>query len=138
MIEKQDFYHGATLIRLLEDNRCKNISKSEVGYNINMTTEVYPKYTTKSRLPWTFTVKQDEIDKLEQINKNVVFAFVCAGDGICALTLTELKNIFFGEVGCITIKRGFHEQYGVTGPLGQIKEKIHFNRFNTLVFGENK
>jgi hypothetical protein len=137
MIEKEDFYHGATLIRLLEDSRCVSIAKSEIAYTINGNTVVYTKYTTKSRSPWTFTFKQYEIEKLEQLNKSVVIAFVCAGDGICAITLNELKSIYSGPVGCISIRRSYHEQYGVAGPIGKIVEKIHFNRINNLVFINN-
>jgi hypothetical protein len=138
MIEKQDFYHGATLVRLLEDSRCSGIIKSDIGYTVNTNSELYPKYTTKSRSPWTFTFKQGEINKLKQLNRDVVIAFICAGDGICAITLDELKIIYSGLVCCITIRRDFRQQYSVSGPSGEIHEKIHFNRINALVFGENK
>ena len=87
MIEKQDFYHGAVLIRLLDDRRCKTISRTEIGYLINNHHHLYPKYTTKSRSPWSFTFKFAELEKLEQLTDDVIVALVCAGDGICSIIL---------------------------------------------------
>ena len=137
MIEKQDFYHGATLVRLLDDTRCKSISRSSIGYEVNRATEIYLKYSAKTRSPWAFTLTQTEIDKMEKADKPVVIAFICGGDGICAITLSEVKDIFKGPIACISIKRRYREQYGVSGPVGSLKEKVHFNRINMLAFENN-
>lgn len=136
MIDKQDFYHGTVLSRLIEDRRCRYISKKDDLYIVNNTSYIYLKYSTKSRSPWTFTFKRIEIEKIERISDRITIALICGGDGICAIRLSELKRIFNNNVGCISVKRNFHKQYGVSGPIDKLDDKISLSRINELVFVE--
>lgn len=52
MIEKLEFYHGAALVRLIEDARCEAITKHECGYLVNHSRIIMIKYSTKGHSPW--------------------------------------------------------------------------------------
>ena len=89
MIDKQEYYHGAAIVRLLDNARFVTVKKHVLGYIVNDEVVVIVKYSTKNRTPWRFTCTLDEMlgieSLLEQMVK-VVFAFVCGGDGICAIS----------------------------------------------------
>lgn len=137
MLEKQEFYWGAAIIRLLNDPRCTCLSKREYGYLINSTQFTALKYSTKSRTPWGFTFGQDEIDKLGDASdryKLVVVALVCGGDGVCAITWKQAMSLLGGEPGWISARRGFHGRYGVAGPKGELDRKISIRDWPALLF----
>ena len=139
MIEKQEFYHGAALIRLLEDSRCRSVEKYERGYLVNDKTFVFLKYTTKSRTPWRFSFGEAEIRDLEATEKSgalVAVALVCAGDGICALTFAQFQTVLGNDGSWIATRRKFHECYAVSGSAGILKEKIPLSSWPGIVFGE--
>jgi hypothetical protein len=86
MIEKLEFYHGAALVRLVEDGRCASISKSDFGYLVNGDRLVLMKYSTKANSPWRFTFSNDDLARFDLANDQFhtcVLALVCGGDGIC-------------------------------------------------------
>jgi hypothetical protein len=69
MIDKQEYYHGAAIIRLLEDGRFNTITKHACGYIINVEVLTLLKYTTKARSPWRFTFTLDEMVNIETLIK---------------------------------------------------------------------
>ncbi len=85
MIEKLEFYHGAALVRLVEDRRCVSIAKSELGYIVNEDCMVFVKYTTKANSPWRFTISRDDLTDFDLAHhrfRRCFLALVCGGDGI--------------------------------------------------------
>ena len=76
MLDKFEYYHGAALVRLMEDERCRAVKKRGLlGYVVNDETFVFLKYTTRTRSPWGFAFDQEDVDrcfKMEQEYKNVV------------------------------------------------------------------
>ncbi|MCL4456811.1 MAG: hypothetical protein M1147_12045 [Nitrospirae bacterium] len=137
MIDRQEFYHGAALIRLLDDNRCIAVKKHFTGYIVNNEVIVLFKYSTRSRTPWRFTFTLDEMITIETLCKGenkIVIALICGGDGICAVYAEELYSIMGDNPGWIAIKRDFNEQYGVTGPKGALERKISFKRWPSIIF----
>jgi hypothetical protein len=66
MIEKLEFYHGAALVRLIEDPRCTRIAKHACGYLVNQNRIVAIKYSTKAHSPWGFTFSQDDLARISK------------------------------------------------------------------------
>ncbi len=137
MIEKLEFYHGAALVRLIEDPRCVTIGKYPYGYCVNQDRIIAIKYSTKARSPWGFTVSEDDIGRftvaVEEFG-NCVVAFVCGGDGVCALPWPAVVQLLGQASGWVSVKRGFAGCYAVSGPAGALKRKVAMNRWPSVVF----
>src|ERR1022692_3851343 len=110
MIEKLEFYHGAALVRLIEGPRCATIGKHVYGYCANGDRIIAIKYSTKAHSPWGFTVSEDDTARFNAAEDefgNCVLAFVCGGDGVCALPWTDVASLLGNAPGWISAKRGF-------------------------------
>jgi hypothetical protein len=142
MIEKLEFYHGAALVRLIEDPRCGTIAKHDCGYLVNHNRTIMIKYSTKGHSPWGFTFSPDDIVRIERAEKQshgTVVALVCGGDGICVLFWTDIDKLLVSAPGRIAAKRGFAGCYAVSGPAGKMQGKVAMNRWPAIVFdGEDK
>jgi hypothetical protein len=142
MIEKLEFYHGAALVRLIEDPRCTRIAKHACGYLVNKRRVVAIKYSTKAHSPWGFTFSQEDITRIsaaEEKPDGCVVAFVCGGDGVCVLPWPTVASLLGNAPGRIGVRRGFAGCYAVTGPAGELKGKVAMNRWPAIVFdGETK
>ncbi len=137
MIDKQEFYHGVAIIRLLEDERCQKVKKHDFGYTINDDVFVFLKYSTKSRSPWRFSFRHDEVEQLNSLAnsfRKIIVALVCGGDGICAVSWQEAAEIMGNEEGWISAKRNFNKQYGVAGPKGRLNGKVSLCEWPLKIF----
>ncbi len=138
MIDKFGYYHGAALVRLMDDERCRAVKKQGLlGYVVNDEIFVFLKYTTKARSPWGFTFDQEDVDrcsKMAQEFKSVVLGLVCGGDGICGLHWCEAKNLLGDKPGRIATGRNHNQSYSVWGTAGEWKRKISLNRWPLLFF----
>ncbi len=137
LIDKQEYYHGVVIVRLLDDHRFRSVSKSEGCYLCNEGVLVNIKYSTKNRSPWSFSFSPDELRRIEHLAASgtaIVIALVCGGDGVCALELEELREIGVASEGAITVRRGFRRLFSVSGPVGSLEHKISHSRLNDLVF----
>ena len=140
MIDKHEFYHGAALIRLLEDDRCQRVRKGEFGYIVNDAIFVFPKYTTKHRSPWRFSFSADEVRRLNLLAgrfQKIVIAMICGGDGICTISWRQASDLLGDNAGWISARRKFNEQYAVAGQAGGLTGKVSLSQWPTIVF-ENK
>jgi hypothetical protein len=137
LIDKQEFYHGVVLVRLLDDPSINSIRKREYGYIVNDNISVILKYSTKSRSPWLFSFSAYEMERIEHCRASfskVIIALVCGGDGICAIELSELRSIGLDRSGTISVRRNYRRHYGVGGPSCSLTHRISCNRLNRLVF----
>jgi hypothetical protein len=137
MIEKLEFYHGAALVRVIEDARCESIAKHACGYRVNDSGILAIKYSTKARSPWGFTFSADDIFRLSGVaakHGDCSIALVCGGDGVCALSWRIVSALLADSPGSITAKREFAGCYAVTGPAGVLKGKVAMNRWPGIVF----
>jgi hypothetical protein len=137
MFDKQEYYHGAAIIRLCEDARFKTIAKHVLGYIVNGEVIILLKYSTKSRTPWLFTFTLEEMVNIETLikqNNRIVIALVCGGDGVCAIHAKELYSILGDNPGWLSIRRKFKGQYGVAGPNGHLERKVSFQRWPSIIF----
>lgn len=139
MIEKLEFYHGAAIIRIVEDVRCTSLRKGEQGYVVNANRAVVIKYTTKANPPWRFTVSDDDISRFDLAARQFdicVLALVCGGDGVCAVHWATARDLLGGVPGWLAAKRNFSGCYAVSGTAGTLKRKVALNQWPSIVFGQ--
>jgi hypothetical protein len=137
MIDKQDFYHGVAIVRLLESEHCQRVRRHDVGYTVNDETLIFLKYSTKLRSPWRFSFSRDDSERLNSLAgsfRKIVIALVCGGDGICAIAWREAAELLGDDAGWISARRNFNEQYGVAGPRGKLKNKVSLRQWPSIVF----
>ena len=137
MIEKLEFYHGAALVRVIEDPRCESIAKHACGYCVNNDRILAIKYSTKAHSPWGFTFSGDDISRFNAAKAEFgecLLALVCGGDGICALSWALTATLLADSPGRVAAKRGFAGCYAVSGPAGELKGKVAMNRWPAIVF----
>lgn len=136
MIDKFEYYHGAAIVRLLQDERCRALHrKGLLGYVVNENTFLFVKYTTKARTPWRFTFDQEDVDRANKMSEDydqVLVPMVCGGDGICVITWDEAVRLLGNAPGFIATARKHNEQYAVWGALEELKHKVSFRRWPSL------
>lgn len=140
MIEKADFYHGAAIIRLVQDLRCVSLTKTDYCYVINQDRAVVVKYTTKSRSPWRFTLNSDDVKRLNAVTTQYhicILALVCGGDGICAVKWGVAAELIGDNAGWLAATRRFNGRYSLSGPNGVLARKISINQWPDLVLKES-
>jgi hypothetical protein len=139
MIYKQDYYQGVAVLQVIGDPRYVGIRKHEYGFIVNDNIFFLVKYTTKPRSPWRFAFTQDELDRTASLigsYRRLVVAFVCGGDGICALGWGQIEDLMGFDPGWIAVRRGFSGSYGVWGPLTALKRKIPLKGWPDILFGK--
>lgn len=142
MLDRSEYYHGAAIIHLLEDKRCRAVRKfGSLGYVVNEETVFFLKYTTKVRSPWGFYFNQQDLDRCFQMTKEykcVVLGLICGGDGICSLNWSEVQKLLNGNPGRIVARRKHNESYAVRGTVEELKRKVPLSRWPALLFEWNE
>ncbi len=136
MIEKSQYYHGAALISLLENEGFSIKKKGLLGYIVNDKVFAFLKYRTNSRTPWTFNFDQEDVDRCIKMNSEyggVVVGLTCGGDGVCWITWNEASALLDSKPGWITLRRKHGESYGVTGQASDMKRKVPVSRWSTII-----
>ncbi len=136
-IEKQEFYHGAALYRVIADVRTTSLRADGIGYLVNETIFVLVKYATKTSSPWRFTVSDDEALTLSlrsKAGKAAFVALVCGGDGICATSWKIASEKLGDTPGWLSCRRRFHQQYALAGTEGEVQGKIPDKAWPTILF----
>jgi len=137
MLDKAEYYHGAAVVSLLENDNAFSIRKKGfLGYVVNDKIFVFLKYTTKAKTPWRFTFDQEDIDrclKMSAEHQGVVFGLVCGGDGICGLKWNEVRSLLGDKPGWISAKRKHNESYAVAGSENELERKITVGRWSTFI-----
>jgi hypothetical protein len=137
MIDKAEFYHGAAIVLVVEDPRCRSIQKHESGFLVNEDRLLVLKYTTKAHSPWRFTVTSEDLKCVGQVVddfERVVLGLVCGGDGVCGVRWESLKMLLAEDTGWIAAKRVFKGCYSVSGPHGTLGKKVALNRWPQILF----
>ena len=137
MIDKQEFYHGAAILRVVSDDRCESVCKSDGGFLVNDQVFVYFKYRTKSRTPWSFVFAKEETAQLNAAESKygkVVIGLICGGDGVCGLPWPPARDLLADQAGWVSCARRFNEQYGVSGSAGALRRKVSLQQWPGVVF----
>jgi hypothetical protein len=139
MIDKLEFYHGAAIVRIVEDARCRSIRKHEAGYLINGDRLLYLKYTTKEHSPWRFSVSEEDREHFASGKNGFgvwVLGLVCGGDGVCAVRWEQLTTLLGDTGGWLAAKRVFGGCYAVSGSCGNLERKVALNQWPGILFEE--
>lgn len=139
MIDKLEFYHGAAIIRIVEDARCRSIRIHQAGYLINGDRLLYLKYTTKEKSPWRFSVSKEDREHFAsgKVDLGVcVLGLVCGGDGVCAVRCEQLTTLLGDGAGWLAAKRVFGGCYAVSGSRGNLDRKVALNQWPGVLFEE--
>jgi hypothetical protein len=139
MLDKSAYYHGAAVIPILEDARCRSIRKlGTLGYVVNDDIFLFIKYTTKERTPWRFTFDQEDIDRCAKVNaeyRRLVLGLVCGSDGVCAVDSEQARELLGATPGWIAAARKHNHSYSVWGSNGELKRKVSLGKWPALAFG---
>lgn len=141
MIEKLEFYHGAAIVRVIEDSRCRSIQKHDIGYVVNGNRLLVLKYTTKAHSPWRFTISAEDQTRIGQAAKDFelcVLGLVCGGDGVCGIRSEQLNALLGNGAGWLAAKRVFNGCYAVSGSLGSLDKKVALNQWPGILFQESE
>lgn len=140
MIDKQEFYHGAALLRVIRDDRLVSVRRHQSGYLINGHSFLLIKFSTRPTSPWRFifTAAESMLLTSEALEHYVFVAFVCGGDGICAVPWSLLQNVFDERRPWVCCARRFHERYAVSGALGDFTHRVSHNQWPAVLFSVNK
>gem|GEM_PF-4010009 len=65
---------------------------------------------------------------------NIIYVFICDGDGFCSLKVQELLKLLDNKSGWISIRRRFNEQYLVAGQIGHLNNKVSRNRWPQILY----
>jgi len=139
MIQKQDYYHGAAIIGIIDNKSFMTIKSYEGGYIVNEDVFLYLKYRTNTAKKWNFTIAKQETSLLEIMSSmctKTIIAFICGEDGICPITYEEFKNINSNKDGWVFIKRNFNKWYSVSGKTNFFEKKISRKRWPDIIFDE--
>ena len=136
MIDKQEFYHGAAIVRALNDNRLESIRPCHGGYLANDESFVLIKFSTAAASPWRFTLTPPEVSLIKSQTHpyRSSLAFVCGGDGICAVPWCTLKDVFDEGRPWISCSRHFNGRYVVAGANGALTRRVPHNHWPGVLF----
>lgn len=140
MIEKQEFYHGAALYKIVEDPRFSIIKYHNGGFATEDTFIMF-KYRTKTKSPWRFHLQANEIECLDNEAAKfprITLAFICGGDGICGVLWQELWPLLDYENAWVSIRRNFNGQYSVSASKGELDRKIPQKRWPGILFANSE
>jgi hypothetical protein len=137
VIDKQDYYHGAAVLRLLHDERTSTVHPVDGGFLVNDAVFALIKYSTKVS-SWRFTFTAAELSAIDRhrADHDVVLVLVCGGDGICAMRWESVEPILDDPPTWIAAKRKFKKRYSVTGSAGEMRGRIPHNRWPGVIFEE--
>ncbi len=135
MIDKQEFYYGVALLRIINCDFFDEIKKDKYGFLIRKNRYVFIKYSTKSQTPWRFHFTESEIVYIKKMRTQhkVFIALVCGGDGICALDWVTASNLMGNDTGWISAARKHGHQYSVAGSDKKMKAKISLKEWPNII-----
>jgi len=97
-IRNKELYHGAALLRIVEDKSftALNSVRGEYGhYLLNADRHLFVKVTTKAAPPWQFSYNRDDIAKIARVlgSGKVFICLVCGRMAVCALNQAEMQHL---------------------------------------------
>lgn len=141
MLDKFEYYHGAALVHLMDDERCQAVRRQGLlGYVVNGKVFLFVKYTTKARSPWRFTFDQEDVDRANRMaieHDRALIVMVCGGDGVCVLKWEEAKQLLQNGPGWIATSRKHSGMYTVWGSTEELERKLSMSRWPSLAFEQD-
>ena len=127
-ISKHEFYEGAALYQLIASGAVTTIRCESQVFVVNDSVQLYFKYCTKGRSPWSFTFTAAQRSFLQEraAKYPVVIGLICAADGIATLLYDSFCAITSLEQNTATIlcRRKHGQHYLISGANGSVSKKI--------------
>lgn len=132
-----DFYEGAALYRLLREARATNVRLHGGLIVLDNRLQVYLKYSTRVRSPWSFAFSASERYDLESCAATlpVIIGLICGADGTAALKyrdFTELAGDSNRQIAISCVRR-HNQHYAVRGPGGALSGRISPSAWDRLL-----
>lgn len=134
-MDKQEFYHGAVILKLISECNIDGIKKIDGGYIVDNSAFIFIKYSTKSRTPWRFSFSNAEIKYIKSFQDRfkIFVVLICGGDGICAIKWKAADFLLGNIAGWISATRKFGQQYSVAGSKNKLKRKVSFREWPEII-----
>lgn len=137
-IQKQEFYEGAALYRLIRgSDEAKRIAYVPPFFIVDGCLQIYLKYSTAKRSPWSYTFMPEEQELLCQHARSmpVVIGLICGADGVAAVPYEDYLKVAPIKSAALRVscKRNHREHFEVGGPNGTLPEKIAPASWNTFL-----
>ena len=127
-IQKQEFYEGAALHRLVRTGGVNVLLYDAPLFVLNERVQAFLKYSTAGRSPWSFTFTPEEQRMLNSraAALPIVVGLICGADSIAAVPFSSLLAIAPIQGSSIRISciRRHREHFEVRGPEGALHHKI--------------
>ena len=127
-IQKQEFYEGAALHRLIRGAGDVRIRYAAPLFILDERLQVHLKYSTLVSSPWGFTFNPDEQQLLgsRAAELPLVIGLVCGADGIAVVTFEQYTLIAHSHDAAIRVAchRKHRAHFEVTGPDGTVPGKV--------------
>lgn len=142
-VQYQDLYHGVALTQVVEHDSFKALNKGSRRYGhylVNADCNVFVKYSTHEKGPWTFTFQPDQLEPIRNVIWSESRAFACLVCGevtVCALSSEELQNVIDLQADNPQWIRVQFPEGGscrVQGSEGKLGKKIPHNSFPNKLF----
>lgn len=147
MITTRDPYEGVVLRHLIKHDDPVQVTEigDKVGhFCLNNDAFLLVKYSSRSRSPWRFTIRPDDINTLVRDQSRgglfggSYFCLVCGFESLCALREEEwsaLLDLSETEIQqTLSVSRSPRSSFEVTGSSGHLARKIPVSRFPALIF----
>lgn len=136
-IQKMDFYQGAALYKLLRGGGQAQVRFEDGLAILDERLQVYLKYSTRTRSPWSFGFSASEQVVLAASAPSLplTIGLVCGADGIAALPYEGFVGVAGGGGSQIAIScaRRHNQQYAISGPGGLLAGKIAPSAWDRLL-----
>ena len=136
-IQKHEFYEGAALYQLIRGAGGSSVRYTAPFFVLNDEVQVYLKYSTGKRSPWSFTFGPDEQALLHSraAKHRTFIGLICGADGVAALPFDDYARITdvsdsAQRVACFRLHR---EHFEVSGPCGKLPSKVPPSNWKRLV-----
>lgn len=127
-IQKQEFYEGAALHRIIRGVGDVRIRYTAPFFVLDEQLQVHIKYSTLTRGPWGFTFNPDEQRLLLQqsTEMRLVIGLVCGADNIALLSFEQYTRIARPHAAAIRVgcSRKYRQHFEISGPDGTVTGKI--------------
>lgn len=148
-IQKQDIYHGAALLQIIEHSSFtalnKTADKKYGHYRINANINIFIKYCSNTASPWTFNFQPLELEAIEKDYNSIEVVYlclVCGHNTVCTIQKWQIESLLdlsSDRQQTISIEvRAKKGSLWPTGSYGPLNKSIPHNLFPNIIFESNE
>lgn len=102
-INDKDFYHGAVLMKIVEDDSFSALNKADDKYGhyiVNTDRRLFVKHSGLDESPWQFTFQPDELKRIRddvafgvKTGSSTFVCLICSQTTICCLDQEDIEQL---------------------------------------------